>query len=36
VTLQDGINALTVAEAATLSARSGRNVRLQDGGAVAA
>jgi myo-inositol 2-dehydrogenase / D-chiro-inositol 1-dehydrogenase len=31
VTLQDGVNALAVAEAATLSARSGRAVRLEGG-----
>jgi myo-inositol 2-dehydrogenase / D-chiro-inositol 1-dehydrogenase len=34
VTLQDGVNALLVAEAATLSARSGRAVRLDNGRAV--
>lgn len=31
VTLQDGVNALAVAEAATLSYRTGRAVRLHDG-----
>ena len=31
VTLQDGVNALAVAEAATLSARSGRAVKLSNG-----
>jgi myo-inositol 2-dehydrogenase / D-chiro-inositol 1-dehydrogenase len=31
VTLQDGVNALAVAEAATLSCQSGRSVRLKDG-----
>ena len=31
VTLQDGVNALAVAEAATLSAQSGRAVRLEGG-----
>lgn len=35
VTLQDGVNALLVAEAATLSARLGRAVKLIDGRAVA-
>jgi myo-inositol 2-dehydrogenase/D-chiro-inositol 1-dehydrogenase len=34
VTLQDGVNALLVAEAATLSARSGRSVKLVNGRAV--
>lgn len=36
VTLQDGVNALAVAEAATLSCRSGQTVRLKDGRPVAA
>jgi myo-inositol 2-dehydrogenase/D-chiro-inositol 1-dehydrogenase len=36
VTLQDGVNALAVAEAATLSARIGRAVKLVDGRPVAA
>jgi myo-inositol 2-dehydrogenase/D-chiro-inositol 1-dehydrogenase len=36
VTLQDGVNALGVAEAATLSARSGRAVKLSNGRPVAA
>jgi myo-inositol 2-dehydrogenase / D-chiro-inositol 1-dehydrogenase len=36
VTLQDGVNALAVAEAATLSARSGRAVKLANGRPVAA
>ena len=36
VTLQDGVNALAVAEAATLSCRTGRAVRLQDGRPVVA
>jgi len=31
VTLQDGVNALAVAEAATLSCKSGKSVRLKDG-----
>lgn len=31
VTLQDGVNALAVAEAATLSCKTGRAVRLRDG-----
>jgi myo-inositol 2-dehydrogenase/D-chiro-inositol 1-dehydrogenase len=31
VTLQDGVTALAVAEAATLSCKTGRAVRLQDG-----
>lgn len=31
VTLQDGVNALAVAEAATLSWKTGKTVRLQDG-----
>ncbi len=35
VTLQDGVNALAVAEAATLSARSGRAVKLANGRPVA-
>lgn len=36
VTLQDGVNALAVAEAATLSARSGRAVKLANGRPVVA
>jgi myo-inositol 2-dehydrogenase / D-chiro-inositol 1-dehydrogenase len=36
VTLQDGVNALAVAEAATLSARSGRAVKLANGRPVSA
>ncbi len=36
VTLQDGVNALAVAEAATLSCKSGKSVRLKDGRPVAA
>jgi myo-inositol 2-dehydrogenase/D-chiro-inositol 1-dehydrogenase len=36
VTLQDGVNALAVAEAATLSCKSGQSVRLKDGRPVVA
>lgn len=35
VTLQDGVNALAVAEAATLSCKTGQTVRLKDGRPVA-
>jgi myo-inositol 2-dehydrogenase/D-chiro-inositol 1-dehydrogenase len=35
VTLQDGVNALAVAEAATLSCKTGQSVRLKDGRPIA-